>query len=171
MLPHAHTCMMLGRLQEEVAMSVHPTWLASPVAGAPERRRRLVGWATLLACCTVVASAGWGLAMWTVASALRPAQLKSATYTAQVPAAAAAALVQMRIILLATFAAIVVLAALAILVGRRALRVRVSAQALARLGLGHADLAFAGHREDVRCLQLAHRMALAQIQVDLDPHH
>ncbi|HEV2459913.1 MAG TPA: hypothetical protein VGS80_16265 [Ktedonobacterales bacterium] len=117
-------------------MPVLPTRRASPLAGAPQRRKRLVRWATLLACCAVVLSAGWGLAMWTVARAARPAQLKSATYTAQVPAAADAARMQMQIILLSTFAVILVLAALAILVGRRALRLRVSAQILAQLGTG-----------------------------------
>lgn len=111
-----------------------PARLASPLAGAPDRRRRLVRWATLLACCAVLISAGWGLAMWMVASALRPAQLNSATYTAQVPVAASVARMQMQLILLSTFAVLVVLAALAILVGRRALRLRVSAQVLAQFG-------------------------------------
>src|SRR5580700_11666028 len=44
------------------------------------------------------------------------------------------------------------------------------ALALSRAGIGHGDLALARHREDLRGLQLAHRVALAQVQVDLDPH-
>lgn len=111
--------------------------LARPSASMPARRRRLAALAWLLACCAVVASAGWVPAMVAAAHALRPHQLDHAgSYRDAAPAVAEPKLL-MWIIAIASFLVIVALAVMALLVGRRALRMtRASVLSLARLERG-----------------------------------
>ncbi len=107
-----------------------------PVADIPKRRRLLASLVSLLACCAVAASVGWGPAMESVARALRPHQLDDVKQYREAPPLVAEAHQHMWIIAIASFLAILALAATAILMGRRALRPAASARALARLGNG-----------------------------------
>lgn len=118
-------------------MSRSQSSLAHPYAGIPMRRRLLASLASLLACCAVAATVGWGPAMEAVARTLRPHQLDDVNYHGAVPAPVLAEAHQrMWIIASVSFLVILALAATALLLGRLALRPAATARALARLENG-----------------------------------
>lgn len=118
-------------------MSRSQSSLAHPYADTPSRRRLLASLASLLACCAVAATVGWGPAMEAVARTLRPHQLDDVNYHGAVPAPVLAEAHQrMWIIASASFLVILALAATALLLGRLALRPAPSAVALTRLENG-----------------------------------